>query len=87
MQDISRANDVLVKVIGYKPTIFGPGSSTLMSKRQIQRLQEEGYRHYDWNVSQGDASGTYKSAQSLIDSTLNQARGKDALLYYFTIPP
>lgn len=88
MQDISRANDVLVKVIGYKPTIFrAPGGSTLMSKRQIQRLQEEGYRHYDWNVSPGDASGTYKSAQSLINSTLNQARGKDRIIVLFHDSP
>ena len=58
-----------------------------MSKRQAQRLREEGYRHYDWNVSPGDASGTYKSAQSLTASTLNQARGKDRIIVLFHDSP
>lgn len=88
MKEINRANDVLVEVIGYEPTIFrAPGGSTLMSKRQAQRLREEGYRHYDWNVSPGDASGTYRSAQSLINSTLNQAKDKDRIIVLFHDSP
>ncbi len=88
MQEISRANNVLAEVIGYEPTIFrAPGGSTLMSKRQAQRLREEGYRHYDWNVSPGDASGTYKSAQSLITSTLKQAKGKERIIVLFHDSP
>lgn len=84
MQEVNRANDVLAGVIGYKPVIFrAPGGSTMMRKQQAQCLHAEGYQYYDWNVSPGDASGTYKSAQSLVANTLNQAEGKDRIIVLF----
>ena len=61
---------------------FPGGSSNNASKvdmeRCIQYLNAKGIRYFDWNVSSGDASGGYKSADTIAFNVLSQIKALDA---------
>ncbi|NLK51848.1 MAG: polysaccharide deacetylase family protein [Syntrophomonadaceae bacterium] len=82
MQEVNRCSDILYRVIGIRPQIFrAPGGSYPFLKSQhIERLTEAGFQYYDWNVSPGDATGSRKSASTLVHSVLTQAKNKDPII-------
>ncbi len=61
---------------------FPGGSSNNASKidmtRCIQYLNAKGIRYFDWNVSSGDASGGYKSADTIALNVMSQIKALDA---------
>lgn len=66
MQNIYRLQNKLQSDFGYKATVirFPGGSSNTVSayynkgimSRLVQRVEQEGFSYFDWNVSSGDAS-------------------------------
>lgn len=66
---------------------FPGGSSNTVSRRYctgimtrlIRRLDEMGYRYYDWNVDSGDAAGA-KTCGEVYRNVTNQIKGKDVAI-------
>jgi len=84
--DILRAHDFILDNFGYTMSIFRfPGGS--MSWRadtvaaRIEVLEELGYRHFDWHVDSGDASGDPdKSAPALTRRVLTGTNDIDHVI-------
>ncbi len=61
---------------------FPGGSSNNASRvdmaRCIQYLNAKEIRYFDWNVSSGDASGGYKSADTIVLNVMSQIKALDA---------
>jgi len=82
MNEVNACEDVLTEIIGLKPTIFrAPGGSNLyLTDNYIDRLIEANYQYYDWNVCPGDATPIPKSARTLVDIAIRQARDKTRII-------
>ena len=87
MEDMTALSDKLEAITGVKPTIsrFPGGSNNTVSKRYggedlmdkiIQRIEEEGYTYFDWNVDSMDAAKNNQDKDVIINSVLNGAAGK-----------
>lgn len=87
MEDMTALSDKLEALTGVKPTIsrFPGGSNNTVSKRYggndlmdkiIQRIEEEGYTYFDWNVDSMDAAKNNQDKDVIINSVLNGAAGK-----------
>ena len=80
MQNVYRLRDRLRADFGYEATIirFPGGSSNTVSRqysvgimsRLAQRVQNEGFTYFDWNVSSGDAGGT-TSTEEVYQNVVN----------------
>lgn len=76
-QDLWKLHTYLYELTGVDSRIvrLPGGSSNTVSKDKIQDiiayLGQQGMTYYDWNVSSGDASGGYVSAQQIADNVLN----------------
>lgn len=94
MQNVYRLRDRLRADFGYEATIirFPGGSSNTVSRqysvgimsRLAQRVQNEGFTYFDWNVSSGDAAGTPASSgriYSAVTSALRHGRSNVVLMH------
>lgn len=94
MQNIYRLRDKLLNDFGYQASIirFPGGSSNTVSAyyndgimtRLAQRVQEEGFSYFDWNVSSGDASGTSPSSAKIyknVTGGLSRGRSNVVLMH------
>lgn len=91
MQDINALADRIEKVTGVRPKImrFPGGSNNTVSHRyggedimdkMITRVNEEGYKYFDWNVDSMDASATRQSKEVIVESVLKGASGKKSAI-------
>lgn len=84
--DLNRLHDFLFEVAGVNCDIvrFPGGSSNKASKVDmhdlISYLNDENLTYYDWNVSSGDASGVYLSADQIADNVLNNVWKYDSVI-------
>lgn len=72
-EDVTKIQDVIFRATGVKTNLYRfPGGSANSSikalnvKNCIQYLKDNGYTHYDWNVSSDDAIGEVLSVETLI---------------------
>lgn len=76
-QDLGKLHTYLYELTGVDSRIvrLPGGSSNTVSKDKIQDiiayLGQQGMTYYDWNVSSGDATSGYVSAQQIADNVLN----------------
>lgn len=76
-QDLGELRTFLYEITGVECNIvrFPGGSSNTISKVDmhtlIDYLDSENMVYFDWNVSSGDASGTYRSANQIASNVLN----------------
>jgi peptidoglycan/xylan/chitin deacetylase (PgdA/CDA1 family) len=82
INEINICTNILGEIIGDNPKIFRPpgGSIPFLKEHHIDRLIEKGYIYYDWNVCPGDAAGSPKTPEMLINNTIKQAQGKDRII-------
>lgn len=87
MSNLYRLQDFLFEVVGQRPTIsrFLGGSNTGMSTKYggpelaqdvIARMEADGLRYFDWNVSSADTSRPVVEAQVIADTVLSGAKGR-----------
>lgn len=87
-QDFYALENLLVRIIGYKPDIFRfPGGSNNQinlrtgSRSLMPRLAEEmltaGYQFFDWNVDSRDAAEYLQASDIIINSVIKGATTKD----------
>ncbi len=86
MQNVYRLRDKLLADFGYNSTVirFPGGSSNTVSasynkgimSRLADRVEKEGFRYFDWNVSSGDAAGNTVES-SYIYSNVTQGLRRD----------
>ncbi len=94
MNNIYRLRDKLLADFGYNATIirFPGGSSNTVSanynagimSRLVERVEQEGFTYFDWNVSSGDASGGSVSKSSIyrnVTSRLSRGRNNVVLMH------
>lgn len=84
MQNVYRLRDKLLADFGYNATIlrFPGGSSNTVSaaynsgimSRLVQRVEQEGFSYFDWNVSSGDASAAGLSSYQIYDNVTSRLR-------------
>ncbi len=76
-QDLNKLRTFLYEITGIECDIvrFPGGSSNTISKVDmhtlIEYLDSEGITYFDWNVSSGDASGVYISAEQIAANVLD----------------
>ena len=76
-EDVTSLSDFLVEKTGVRPTFyrFPGGSSNSVAKVGIQDmlhfLSEEGYVHFDWNVSSEDATPVMLEASTISRNVIN----------------
>lgn len=94
MNNIYRLQDKLMADFGYHATIirFPGGSSNTVSAnynkgimtRLVDRVEQEGFVYFDWNVSSGDASGGTVSKSKIyrnVTSRLSEGRNNVVLMH------
>ena len=91
MADVYRLQDLLEDTIGFSPQILRfPGGSNNHVHRQyggvglmheiIQRVAEEGFQYFDWNVSGADATPHPQDPDVIIRSVLSGAQNKTSAI-------
>lgn len=79
-QDLTRLQEFLYLNTGVwcKYVRFPGGSSNAVSSVSMSELigylEEQGLQYYDWNISSGDATSQYISAQTIVDNIINTYR-------------
>lgn len=87
MKDIETLSDHIYGLTGVRSKIlrFPGGSNNTLSKKYntsdlmgqiIQRVTEEGYHYFDWNVDSADASATCQDKDIIVKSVLEGAKDK-----------
>lgn len=85
-EDLKKLHEFLYETTGVDSRIvrFPGGSSNKTSKVDMQELisylTEENIVYYDWNVSSGDASNVYVSAQQIANNVLNNVWKYDSVI-------
>ncbi|MFA5524989.1 MAG: polysaccharide deacetylase family protein [Tissierellales bacterium] len=80
-EDLYKNENIIYEASGKRPKIirFPGGSSNATTKTKsgkkvlneiLERLQKEGYIHFDWNASSGDANISPASVDDIVNSTL-----------------
>lgn len=82
LKDFEKTSAWIESVTGIKPNLFRfPGGSINAYNYStyepiIAEMIRRGYVYYDWNVSSGDASGSYTS-RTVVEGVVNGVKGKD----------
>ena len=89
LADIQQISDIVYNATGVRSNIFRfPGGSSNMVSAQYckgimtdltQRMTGLGYSYFDWNVTSGDANAVRVPAQTIVNTVLNNARGKKSI--------
>lgn len=84
MENIYRLRDNLLADFNYNATVirFPGGSSNTVSaayntgimSRLVERVEQEGFTYFDWNVSSGDASAAGASSYEIYDNVTSRLR-------------
>ncbi len=88
MADIHELIELLEGITGEKPNIlrFPGGSNNSIGRRfggqgimgkVIDRVKEEGFIYFDWNVDSMDAAKNSQEPQAIVDAVLEGVKGKD----------
>jgi peptidoglycan/xylan/chitin deacetylase (PgdA/CDA1 family) len=94
LKDFYRLEDLLDRVIGIRPRIMRfPGGSNNQSssvhggsgfmKGMTQRMRNEGYSYYDWNVSSEDSASRTPPAADIIQAVKSRVRNKNQVMILF----
>lgn len=88
MNNIQKLHDKLLEDVGYDARIvrFPGGSSNTISekykkgimKKLTKRLEKEGWKYLDWNVSTGDAEGNNVPSSQLVKSVKSELKPEQA---------
>lgn len=91
-KDLKRISDRVEKITGVKSKYirFPGGSSNTISRkyskgimtRLIQKLHEQGYEYYDWNVASGDAGETTNSEQVYRNVVRSLSKNKTNMILF-----
>lgn len=93
-EDLYKNEEIIYEATGKRPKIirFPGGSSNYSTKTAegkkvlngiLSRLKNEGYVHFDWNASSGDASIEYVTVDDIINNTLSWiSRHKTAVVLF-----
>lgn len=94
--DLNRIGDLAESILGYRPTLirFPGGSSNTISanyspgimSRLTQKVLDQGYQYFDWNVSSNDAAGNTVDTKTIIDSSCNADMEQIVLLFHDSGP-
>ncbi len=89
LSDIQQISDIVYNATGVRTNLmrFPGGSSNKVSAQYCQGIMTEltqvmptlGYSYFDWNVTSGDASANKVPAQTIVNTVLNNARGKKSI--------
>lgn len=90
--DLHQVEEVIKEQIGYVPYLvrFPGGSSNTVSRNYCsgimstlaQRLVEQGYQYYDWNVSSSDASAATVDTETIVSSSCVEGYPNVMLLFH-----
>lgn len=81
LKDVSKCEDVIVRVTGVKPTVYRfPGGGSSAKERQTKLLEERGYRIVGWNAVCGDEEIRYASPEMLVQETVKTSQGKQPVI-------
>lgn len=84
IQEISTANTIIEKNIGndFKTALFRfPGGSFEKSKNPFkEKLNSEGIRYIDWNVSSGDAAGQNVPVENILNNIKSTSAEKNHIV-------
>ncbi len=94
MEDFYKLEDLLWEVVGIRPKIMRfPGGSANHSSHDYagpdfmegmtDRIVEEGYQYFDWNVTSGDTAQTIVFQEEIINNVLAGIEGKDEAMILF----
>lgn len=81
ISDLEKLQNYLYEVTGEKPTLyrFPGGSSNQVSsmpmRELIQVLNDRQIQYHDWNISSGDATNTYISADKIVANCTQALQG------------
>lgn len=92
--DLYKNENIIYEASGKRPKIirFPGGSNNAATKTEkgkkvineiMDRLEKEGYLHFDWNASSGDASAVSASVDQIINNTLTWISRKDTAVVLF----
>ena len=95
MENLNKMQSKIEKSTGIKTTLtrFPGGSSNTISRfnkgimtKLTQKVQEEGYQYYDWNVDSGDAGGAKNEKQvyNNVINSLSKKRSNVVLMHDFS---
>lgn len=95
MENLNKLQEKIEKTTGVKTTItrFPGGSSNTVSKfnknimtKLTKRVEEEGYKYYDWNVTSGDAGDvdTTEEVYKNVKNGLKKGRANVVLMHDFS---
>lgn len=87
MEDVHKLDRELLELTGSAAELFRfPGGSNTrlgrskgspwMLPRLVRRVQEEGYRYFDWNVSSTDAAQAVQPKEEIVGAVLSAAANK-----------
>ena len=87
MSDLTMVQNIVKEQTGIESKIirFPGGSSNTVSRRYsngimstlTKKVEELGYRYFDWNISSGDAGNTTSSSQIIKNVTYNLTSGNN----------
>lgn len=87
VEDMDRLHDYLYEVTGVDSNIvrFPGGSSNTICEKDVMQdlisyLAQEGMRYFDWNVSSGDATNSYISAEQIAKNVLDNVWKYDSVI-------
>lgn len=87
VEDMDRLHDYLYEVTGVDSNIvrFPGGSSNTICEKDVMQdlisyLAQEGMPYFDWNVSSGDATNSYISAEQIAKNVLDNVWKYDSVI-------
>lgn len=87
VEDMDRLHDYLYEVTGVDSNIvrFPGGSSNTICEKDVMQelisyLAQEGMPYFDWNVSSGDATSSYISAEQIAENVLDNVWRYDSVI-------
>lgn len=92
--DLYKNENIIYEASGKRPKIirFPGGSSNATTKTEngkkvmseiMNRLEKEGYIHFDWNASSGDASAVPASVDDIVNNTLTWVNKNNTAVVLF----
>ncbi|TBL71184.1 polysaccharide deacetylase family protein [Paenibacillus thalictri] len=89
--DLKKLDDLLFETVGFHTDIirFPGGSNNHLSwkaggrnvmKKITREMVSQGYQYFDWNVSSTDAAAPVQDRQAIIDSVMENSRGKSRII-------
>lgn len=98
LQDHDRLETLLYEEVGVRPRIirFPGGSNNTVShrhggkdfmKKLIEKMENEGYQYFDWNITSKDASSRTPSKDIIVQAVLKDVDHKENAIILFHDSP